>query len=151
MIAYRFNHDIGGLTIRGDETSGRLGVAWTEAAWADGSIDEEVAVIYYAGLAAERLVCPHASPRDGAGSDYLAAARYATTPTRRSELRARAAALVKENSGPIAALATALLRDEALSADETALVIDCIDEGQDWRANLAQLREASKRRGRADA
>jgi len=133
VIAYRFKHGLGSLTIRPNENASTLGSCSSEGEWQDGSRDREQIIVLYAGFAAERAYNPKAD-KQGAAGDELKAANL-LQPGSESTLRARAEQLVQENWIQISAVADALLEHETLDEDWT-IIVDCVDEGEDWHNYL---------------
>lgn len=137
VIAYRFDHGTGTVTI--EPNAGLDGSSRGECEWADGSKDREMALVYLAGLAGQRLVRPSASEADGAGDDYDNARRLLRGASL-ADAEREASQLVQSHRKAIAALAEALLESGTLHVDEIrdepGFIVDCVDEGEDWRAML---------------
>lgn len=136
VIAYRLGFDSFTVTIRPDHSAGTLGASTSED-----DDDEKTVAVLYAGLAAERLVAPESGPEHGAWGDYERAAEILGCDEPAAHLEEQAAALVQTNRAAIEAVAEALLRDEILPDDEHHVVIDAVDEGQDWRIALQEYRD----------
>jgi hypothetical protein len=132
VIAYRLGLEVGKITI---EPSGDiLGASLSAAEWADGSTDREQIITLFAGYAAESKSNPGA---DAAGSqqddDRAARLLELQPPGSDCELRDAAAALVDENWPQISTVANALCERLTL-ADGWEIIVDAIDEGDDWRS-----------------
>ena len=129
VIGYRFHFYGGPISIVRDESKSTNGHAVQEGRWIDGSTDEEQAVAYFAGFAAEKTFDPKADPRGSSSDNEQAAELIAPDDERR--VRDRAQAMVAENWQAIQAVATALLEDKTLPEDEWSIIVDAIDEGED--------------------
>lgn len=140
VVAYRLGLVVDSTTIRPDPAKETLGVSLSEGPWMNGSTDDDQITVLYAGLAAERLVEPGAQVEDGAFGDYEQAAVLHGLESRPAHLEERAATVVAEHRAAIEAVAQALLEHETLPGDEAAVVVDCVDEGLDWRVELLRYR-----------
>jgi len=134
VVAYRYNHYVGTVTIRPNEAT--LGRAVTEI----GTPDKEQIVVLYAGFAAQRQFAPSADKLWAASDDDIASELLKFLPAEKeSVLRAEADRMVIENWKHLEAVAAALLEYETLDDDWT-IIVDCIDEGEDWRSQYDLLR-----------
>jgi hypothetical protein len=124
VVAYRFNHDIGPVTIRPDDEA--RGRARTEGQWRDSLIEEQLVLVAYAGGAATAAFC---GTDEGTWCDEEDADRLlGDLPAgAESRLRAEADRLVRENEHAIRALATALLEEGELDGAEAIIIIDAAD------------------------
>jgi hypothetical protein len=141
VVAYRFGHLAGSLTIVPDSATDILGSVETEGEWSDGSTDWEQIMVLFAGSAAQRFFTSSAS-RLGSGQDDEKAVRLLQFQPvgAMKKLRAKALAMIKKNWPQITAVATALVEAETLIYDEWTIVIDAVDEGEDWREILNRFR-----------
>ncbi len=141
VVAYRFDHDAGDITIKPDPERGSAGCAQTEGPWIGGSTDREQIMVLFAGYESELILHPDAN-REGSQQDEAQAAnllRFHPTGTE-NELRLETKKILHDNWRQVEAIATALLEDETLEDDEWGIIIDAIDEGENWRDLLARLR-----------
>jgi hypothetical protein len=142
VVGYRHGFYGGPVTIVPDMAEGTLGSATGEGRPDDGGeMDEAYIVGRVAGAAAERLYDPRSSGAGSWSDDEQASTLLARLPkgTER-RLRAEAKRLVGANRKQIEAVATALLEDKTLSEDEWVSIVDSVDEGTDWRRDLAMMR-----------
>lgn len=141
VVAYRFGHLASSLTIVPDPATGILGSVQTEGEWGDGSTDWEQIVVLFAGSAAHRVFTSSASRLGSGQDDEKAVQLLQFQPVgARKKLRAKALAMIKKNWPQIAAVATALVEAGTLTYDEWTIVIDAVDEGEDWRETLNRFR-----------
>ena len=97
----------------------RLGLSLFDGEWADGSTDREQVIVLLAGNAAEKR--------------YNPATDASELQPDSSELHDTANELVSENWQAIEAVATALLEYKSFSDDGWTIIIDAIDDDEDWR------------------
>jgi ATP-dependent Zn protease len=139
VVAHRYGHEVGKLTIVPDES--RLGFFSGEGAWANGSKDHEQIVVLYAGFAAEQKYDSSAEPGGSASDDEEARHLLQSQPedTTEEHFRAESKRLVEENWAQIEAVATALLEHETMEGDvDWTIIVDAVDEGVDWRPIFAR-------------
>ncbi len=98
-------------------------------------------VVLFAGFSAEKSRSSKADPRGAVGDEERAVELLRSQPAE-PRLRAQAEELVKKNWREIEAVATALMESETLSGDEWSIIIDALDEGEDWRETLGKMRAA---------
>lgn len=139
VVAYRLGFEVGPVTITAtDET---LGLSLSEGAWADGSRDEDCAVVYLAGHEAELLLDP-AADSAGSRSDFEEAEHLLGSqdfePARR-----RARELLTASWEQVRAVAQLLLEEETLGYGWD-IVVSAIDEDEDWRALWARHKAISQ-------
>ena len=139
VVAYRLGFDSGTVTILPNTDQGTRGSSSSED-----DDDDATVVVLYAGLAGERLVAPDSGPENGAWGDYERAAEIHGLPSPPAHLEEQATSLVKKNRDAIDAVAEALLRDNTLAADEHRIIVDAVDEGRDWQADLHEYRSLRK-------
>ncbi len=125
----------GAVTIKPKD--GKLGLTLHEGDSITGATDDLQAIIAYAGYAAEKR---HNSRADKTGSisDEESAEFYAHG--KEEELRKKAEKIVAESWEQIECVAMALLEDEILMWEEWDVIINAVDEGREWRKDLAQIR-----------
>lgn len=141
VVAYRFNHNADRVTIVQDSEAHTLGQAATEGPCSDGSNDVEVVTVLFAGGLAERRRCSRADRRGSRRDEDEARELLRGLPAGQEEgCRKLATSMVEDNWLHIEAVATALLEAETLSYDEWTIVVDAIDEGEEWRPILEQFR-----------
>lgn len=139
VIATRYGHSTGSLTIEPDDERGINGSAMTESEWADGSKDREQIVVLYAGYAAQKKFDPTADPGGSSLDNERASELLRNNPEfTEGELRDEARQLVDNNWEQIAAVATALLEFTTLDEDWD-IIVDYTDDGKDWRESYGEL------------
>ena len=150
VIAYRLGLQTGRLTIEPDREAGTLGTSATESEWADGSLDREQILVLYAGYAAEKHYDTDANAGDSYNDDEKAKRLLQFQPPETErELRSTASELVAENWPAIEAVAAALLEHNTFNDDGWTIIIDAIDEGDDWREVLARYLALAPRQNAA--
>jgi ATP-dependent Zn protease len=139
VVAYRFGHVCGAVTI--EPKDHYRGFALTEGAWADGSRDAEQVVVLFAGGAAQRHHDPSADLA-GCGDDEEQAGELLALmpPGSETRLRDEADRMVRENWRAIECVAEALLEWRTLDSAEWDIIVSAVDDGDDWREVLGQLR-----------
>lgn len=140
VIAERFGHYCGVVSIEPKELY-LAGFAATEAEWGHAQRDREVALVYLAGLAGERLVRPDANEHGGASDDYQQARRILGPDVSIAE--AEVAELVAKHQHAIRVLAEVLLVEKTLAEEEADLVVSAADEGEDHWGLLRRYWEMS--------
>lgn len=142
LAAYRFDHYGGRLTIvrEGDV----LGYSVSEGKWEDDARDIEHIILLYAGFASESKYYPDANILQSSSDNDKAAILLERTKETELNLREKAKELIDKNWQIIEAIANKLFMHKTLEEDEWSIIIEAIDEGEDWeelfykmRANLA--------------
>ena len=139
VVAYRFGQLAGFLTISPDFTKGNRGLLETVGGGGDDFPDWEQIVMLFAGATAHRFFTSSASRLEsGSRTDDEKAVRLLQFQPggARKKLRAKALAMIKKNWPQITAVATALAESETLRYEEWAIIIDAVDQGEDWRETL---------------
>jgi len=143
IIAYRFNHDCDKLTIVPKD--GLSGSFSSECEWMDGSTDHEQIIVLFAGFEAQRLYNENANPLGSQGDfEYAKHLLQTQPPNSDVDLKNEASKMVKDNWGVISAVATSLMEWKTLSYDEWSIIIDAVDEGEDWRNILETFQKRFK-------
>jgi hypothetical protein len=145
VIGYRFNILGDELSIMPDYDKGTDG-HHTQEPWdgTEGNAIEQI-IVLYAGAEADRQAFPNMKPKGVDDDDEKASNLLSYVPNEAKEnLRGKASSLVKENWKAISAIAEELLQSKKLSWEEWSIIIDAIDEGEDWRKVLSQVRENMK-------
>ncbi len=143
VIAYRFNHNCDKLTIV--PQNGFSGSLSSESEWMDDSTDCEQIVVLFAGFEAQRLYNKNANPL-GSQVDFEYAQHLLQfqPPNSDIHLKNEASKMVKDNWVVISAVATSLMEWKTLSYDEWSIIIDAVDEGEDWRNILETFQNIFK-------
>jgi ATP-dependent Zn protease len=136
VIGYKLGGYTCAATIRPNAERGTLGHA-TSGGY---SISAHVLSLY-AGRAAEAIFAG-CEVTEGHQQDYDEAAEFLGELGETQEaMEERARLLVVEHWGAIATVAQALLEHETLRGEELDFLIDCHDEGLDWRERLPWYRQ----------
>lgn len=138
LAAYRFNHDIGPVSIVPENDV--AGICRSEGEWADGSKDIEQIIVLYAGYASESKYNENANKLRSSSDDEKAAYLLEWTNETETNLRAKAKKIIDDNWIIIEAIAERLFMDKTLEADEWSIMIDAFDEGDDPEETLRRYR-----------
>jgi len=101
-------------------------------------------IILFAGYAAEKQLCPNATPDGSCSDDEKARHLLSIVNESEEELRGQAAELIRDNWLSVEAVASTLMRYKQLSWEELETIIDAGDDGDDWEAAFQRLREAMR-------
>jgi hypothetical protein len=142
VVAYRLDINIGAVSIRPDVENNEAG-SCAIAEWRE-PVPDDYVVYLFSGLEGTRLIQPGACIEDGAGDDYGKAAEVHGQDQPPPVLVQRAREMVQRDRVAIEAVAEALLEHEVLPDDSATLIVDCIDEGENWQVMLP---EYLRRRG----
>jgi hypothetical protein len=141
VISYRLGFELGYTTIKPDAAKGTHGVATGSNPSPDGRQDADYIVTLFSGFAAERRNNPCADERGAVSDNQRAAELLELNPElSEAELRQRAEELTAKHWAEIEAVSTALIEDMTLDDMEATLICDAFDEGEAWRAILAEYR-----------
>jgi hypothetical protein len=124
---------MGDVSIKPDEEESSLGRY--NACEEDGLV-----VIVYAGWSAQRRFDPSADNSGCWGDDQHAQELLELYGFSEAECRKEADKLVAEHWAMVEALATLLLEEETVSADDIDMVCVSVEEGGDWQRDLAEYR-----------
>jgi len=137
VVAYRLDINIGEVSIRPDLVNNEAG-SCAIAEWRGLPNRDNHVVYLFAGLEGTRLfIDPGARSEDGASYDYELAATLHGQDQPPQHLMQRARDMVHQNRAAIEALAEALIEHTTLHGDSATIVVDCVDEGEDWRPVLS--------------
>ncbi|MCF8076383.1 MAG: hypothetical protein K9K87_09500 [Desulfotignum sp.] len=139
VIAYRLRLGLGKTTIIREED--KLGQAFAERPWGDGTTDRKQIIRSYAGYAAQKQYDPSADPQGSNADDNEAAELLSVNPDfSEAQLRDETSKMVAENWDAIKTVATQLLEDKTLDEDELTFIVDAVDEGKDVGKALVEYR-----------
>jgi hypothetical protein len=143
VIAYRFNHECDYLTIV--PSDGIAGSFFSEGEWMDGSTDREQIMVLFAGFETQRLYDENANPLGSeADFEYAQYLLQYQPPNSDIDLKNETSKMVKDNWVVISAVATSLFECKTLSYYEWSIIIDAVDEGEDWRNILETFQRIFK-------
>lgn len=142
LVAYRYDLCLGRITIVPDREAGILGSSQSEGESGNGSTDRDQIVVLYAGRAAEYLFFPNDEQTGYEGDEERAAELLRFQPGgAEQELREMTAEIVAANWREIRELADLLIVEKTICAQCLGVVIGCIDEGIDSKAELKLFRQ----------
>ena len=117
-----------------------FGAVECEEPWGDVDWFSKEILSLYAGYAAEKKLDPAADPSGSGSDDEKAVHLLGFIEDTEPDLRARTDIMVNDNWEIIGAVAEALVEAKTLDREEWESIIDAIDNGIDWKAELSDVR-----------
>lgn len=135
VIAYRFGHRFENLSIKPEKKRSGFFRPWKKT----DNAEHEVLMLF-AGDAAQKHFCPNDKSNPSI-SDYRRIWHLTDSkrPEAYPELMAKAKKLVVENWAQIQAVAEALLETDLLNDGLVAVIIEAVDNGDNWRKQTAWM------------